>query len=111
MTSFVQNLSFMNSLRAKVNITVFVIFLFVLVLVTSFAVTHERERLMEAAEKQVKELTTVYFDSLNTMMLTGTMKDRTILRNKMRARREVVEARVIRGQPVIEQFGPGFPEE
>jgi methyl-accepting chemotaxis protein len=111
MASFVQNLSFMNSLRAKVNITVFVIFLFVLVLVTSFAVTHERERLMEAAEKQVKELTTVYFDSLNTMMLTGTMDERTILRNKMLARKEVVDARVIRGQPVIGQFGTGFPEE
>jgi methyl-accepting chemotaxis protein len=111
MASFVQNLSFINSLRAKVNITVFVIFLFVLVLVTSFAVTHERERLMEAAEKQVKELTTVYFDSLNTMMLTGTMDDRTILRDKMLARKEVVEARVIRGQPVIGQFGTGFPEE
>ncbi|WP_455212104.1 methyl-accepting chemotaxis protein [Kaarinaea lacus] len=111
MASFVQSLSFMSSLRAKVNITVFVIFLFVLGLVTSFAMTHERERLMEAAEKQVKELTTVYFDSLNTMMLTGTMKERTILRNKMLARKEVVDARVIRGQPVIGQYGLGFPEE
>jgi methyl-accepting chemotaxis protein len=111
MAGFAQNLTSMNSLRAKVNITVFVIFLLVLGLVTSFAVFHERERLMEAAENQVKELTTVYFDSLNTMMLTGTMDQRTILRNKMLAREEVVDARVIRGQPVVGQFGPGFPEE
>lgn len=112
MAGYVQKLTLIkNSLRAKVNITVFVIFLLVLVLVTSFAVTHEKERLMEAAENQVKELTTVYFDALNTLMLTGTMDQRAIWRNKMLARQEVVDARVIRGQPVAGQFGPGYPEE
>ncbi|MGD8573281.1 MAG: HAMP domain-containing protein, partial [Gammaproteobacteria bacterium] len=111
MAGFAQNLTFMNSLRAKVNITVFVIFLLVLALVTTFAVTHEHQRLLEAAEIQVKELTTVYFDSLNMLMLIGAMDQRTILRDKMQYRKEVVEARVIRGQPVARQFGPGFPEE
>ena len=105
--------SFVNhlSLRAKVNITVGVTFLIVLLFVTTFAVIHERDRLMEAAENQVKEITTLYFDSLNTMMLTGTMDQRSIWRNKMLAIKEVVEVRVVRGQPVIGQFGPGYPEE
>ena len=106
-------LSFLNhlSLRAKVNMAVGITFLMVLTFVTTFAVTEEKQRLMEAAEKQVKEITTLYFDSLNTMMLTGTMDQRSILRNKMLARKEVTDARVIRGQPVRGQFGPGFPEE
>jgi len=106
-------LSFLNhlSLRAKVNMTVGITFLLVLVFVTSFAVSEEKQRLMEAAEKQVTEITTLYFDSLNTMMLTGTMDQRSILRNKMLARKEVTDARVIRGEPVRGQFGPGFPEE
>ena len=113
MTNFVPSVAFIDhlSLRAKVNITVGVTFLIVLLFVTSFAVIHERDRLMEAAENQVKEITTLYFDSLNTMMLTGTMDQRSILRNKMLARKEVVEARVVRGQPVIGQFGPGYPDE
>ena len=113
MTNFANSESFVNhlSLRAKVNITVGVTFVIVLVFVTTFAVIHERERLTEAAENQVKEITTLYFDSLNTMMLTGTMDQRSILRNKMLARKEVVEARVVRGQPVVGQFGPGYPEE
>jgi methyl-accepting chemotaxis protein len=108
-----EQLSFLNhlSLRAKVNMAVGLTFLMVLVFVTSFAVSEEKERLMEAAEKQVTEITTLYFDSLNTMMLTGTMDQRSILRNKMLARKEVTDARVIRGQPVRGQFGPGFPEE
>lgn len=99
------------SLRGKVNLTVGVIFSLVLVLVTTSAVTHERERLMEVAEHQVKEMTTLYFDSLNTMMLTGTMDQRAILRNKMLARKEILEARVIRGEPVSGQFGPGYADE
>ncbi len=99
------------SLRTKVNLTIGLVFLMMLILVTMTAVTHERERLMEGAEYQVKEMTTLYFDSLNTMMLTGTMDQRSILRNKMLARKEILEARVIRGQPVIAQFGPGTPDE
>jgi methyl-accepting chemotaxis protein len=108
-----KNPSFISrlSLRAKVNLTVAIIFSLVLILITSFAVIHERDRLMEVAEHQVKEMTTLYFDSLNTMMLTGTMDQRRILRNKMLARKEVLEARVIRGAPVTSQFGPGYPEE
>jgi methyl-accepting chemotaxis protein len=99
------------SLRTKVNLAVGVVFLVVLVLVTTSAVTHERKKLMEVAEHQVKEMTTLYFDSLNTMMLTGTMDQRGILRNKMLARKQILEARVIRGQPVAAQFGPGYAEE
>jgi methyl-accepting chemotaxis protein len=99
------------SLRTKINLTVGLVFLVVLVLVTTSAVTHEREKLMEVAESQVKEMTTLYFDSLNTMMLTGTMDQRSILRNKMLARKQILEARVIRGQPVAAQFGPGYADE
>jgi methyl-accepting chemotaxis protein len=99
------------SLRAKVNLFIVTIFILVLSLVTTFAVIHERDRLMEFAEQQVKEMTTLYFDSLNTMMLTGTMDQRSILRNKMLARKGIIVARVIRGQPVIGQYGPGYAEE
>ena len=113
MTTLANNSSFMShlSLKAKVNLTVGLIFTLVLFMVTFFAVTQEKSRLMEASENKVKELTTLYFDSLNTMMLTGTMDQRSILRNKMLARKEVVDARVVRGQPVRGQFGPGYAEE
>ncbi len=99
------------SLRVKVNLTIVSIFLLVLALVTTFAVIHERDRLMDFAERQATEMTTLYFDSLNTMMLTGTMDQRSILRHKMLARDEIIEARVIRGQPVIGQYGPGYSDE
>jgi len=99
------------SLRAKVNLTVGLIFLFVITLVTTYTVIRENDRLLELAEQQTKDLTTLYFDSLNTMMLTGTMDQRDILRKKMLARPEVIDARVIRGEPVKQQFGPGHADE
>jgi len=105
--SFIKRLS----IRAKINLAVGSIFSMLLILVTSYEVNHERERLMYMAQYEVKETTTFYFDSLNTMMLTGTMDQRNILRNKMLARKAIVEARVIRGQPVIDQYGPGNEEE
>ncbi|MCF6212214.1 MAG: methyl-accepting chemotaxis protein [Gammaproteobacteria bacterium] len=105
--SFIKRLS----IRAKINLALGSIFSLLLVLVTSNEVNHERERLMDRAEYEVKETTTFYFDSLNTMMLTGTMDQRNILRNKILARETIVEARVIRGQPVIDQYGAGSEEE
>ena len=99
------------SLRSKVNLTVGLSFLLVMTLVTIYNARRENARLTEFAEEQTKDLTTFYFDSLNTMMLTGTMDQRTILRKKVLARPEVVDARVVRGEPVKQQFGPGYPEE
>lgn len=99
------------SLRGKVNVTVAVSFLLVIILVTTYTVRRENERLTDFMEEQTKDLTTFYFDSLNTMMLTGTMDQRSILRKKVLNRRGVIDARVVRGEPVRQQFGPGYPEE
>lgn len=106
-SSFTKHLS----IRAKVNMAVGGVFSLLLIIVTSYEVHHERERLMEMAEYEVEEAADFYFDSLNTMMLTDSMNQRGILRNKMLARPDIVEARIIRGQPVADQFGPGNEDE
>lgn len=113
MTSLTQQLFQLNNwtIRAKVNLTVGMIFLIVITLVTTYTVIRENDRLLEIAEQQTKDLTTLYFDSLNTMMLTGTMDQRAILRKKILARPEVIDARVLRGEPVKQQFGPGLATE
>ena len=105
--------SFINSLsiRIKLNLTIAAIFIIVVCVVTAMHLKHEQEAMMELAKEQVTDLTTWYFDSLNTMMLTGTMKDCGILRKKLLARSNVTQARVIRGQPVTQQYGPGLTEK
>lgn len=99
------------SLRAKVNAIVGAVFCLMLVLITAAGVTHERKHMMETVERQVKEMTIYYFDSLNTMMLTGTMDQRGILRDKLVAREEILGARALRGEAVVAQFGPGSSDE
>lgn len=99
------------SVRTKINITVALIFISVVGSVTIYSGLRQKQAILELAEEQVKDMSTLYFDSLNTMMLTGTMDQRDILRQKMLRRNNIIEARVVRGLPVKGQFGQGFPEE
>jgi len=99
------------SIRIKLNLMVAFIFFIVIGVATTASVQRERSFMLGVAEEEVRDFTTWYFDSLNTMMLTGTMSQRTILREKSLARPRVVEVRVVRGDPVSRQFGPGLPEE
>ncbi len=99
------------TLRTKINLSVALIFGLVIIAVTALNVTREQDRMMTMFEEQAKDLTTLYFDSLNTMMLTGTMDQRTIFRKKMLSREDVIEARVIRGEAVSAQFGSGDDNE
>lgn len=99
------------SIPAKINLVVGIIFLLVIVTVTGFVFVQDRERALEVAKERTQDMTTLYFDGLNTMMLTGTMANRKILQDKMARRPGVLEARVVRGEPVKQQFGPGFDHE
>jgi len=99
------------SIPAKINVVVGVVFLIVILAVTFFVFTQDKSHVLEQAKERTSDMSTLYFDSLNTMMLTGTMGQRKILQDKMLRRPGVLEARVIRGEPVKQQFGPGFEYE
>lgn len=98
-------------LLVKINLVIALTFLVVIGSVTVFTGERGKERALHVAQEQARDAATFYFDSLNTMMLTGTMDQRTVLRNKILRRPHIKAARVIRGQPVKQQFGPGYPEE
>ena len=99
------------SVSTKVNLAL----LFAFVLLMGASITHrvysERALVEQVVEQQTKDTADSYFDSINTMMLTGTMGQRRLLRDKLLARPGVTEARIIRGDAVKALFGKGFPEE
>ena len=99
------------SIPTKINFTVGIGFVLVIMIVSSYIFYQDRARFLDLAIERATDLTTLYFDSLNTMMLTGTMSERKILQDKMMRRPHVLDIRVIRGQPVKQQFGPGFDFE
>ncbi|MCF6355610.1 MAG: methyl-accepting chemotaxis protein [Candidatus Polarisedimenticolaceae bacterium] len=103
--------AFLSSVRAKIYVTVTIIFLAVISIVTVYSTIKERDRTLNMAEQHVQSMVNFYFDSLNTMMLTNTMKQRSILRQKILKQPGIVEARVVRGQPVIAQYGEGNADE
>lgn len=99
------------AIPTKINLIVGVVFLMVITIVTGYIFIQDREMVLAQAKDRTEDMTTLYFDSLNTMMLTGTMGQRKILQDKMLRRPQILEARVIRGEPVKQQFGPGFDYE
>ncbi len=113
MLSLINRIPMLNRLPvlAKVNLTIAVIFLLVVGSVTFYSGTSEKARILDLAKNHTKDMTNSYFDALNTLMLTGTMSQRDILRKKALRRHGVLDARVVRGDPVNNQFGPGRAEE
>ncbi len=99
------------SVRTKINVIITLIFVSVVILVTLFTMQRTEERVLGLVTDHTKSITDFYFDSLNTMMLTDTMDQRSILREKILKDPDVLEARVVRGQSVMNQHGPGLPEE
>ncbi len=99
------------SVPAKLGIMVTMVFLVTVIVITSYFAHNEKQRMLSMAESHAKEITHFYFDSLNTMMLTGTMEQRDILRKKILQRPGVIDARVLRAESVSKQYGPGLPSE
>ncbi|MCE9688051.1 methyl-accepting chemotaxis protein [Shewanella sp. AS16] len=65
----------------------------------------------ETVENNIRLLADNYFDSINTMMLTGTMANRNIFSDKIRSQANIEDAHIIRGQRVQQVYGPGNPNE
>ena len=63
------------------------------------------------AKQNLESLALNYFDSVNTMMLTGTVLNRQIIQEKIQTQDNIVEARIIRSPALIDTFGAGNPDQ
>jgi len=99
------------SVQAKINLALLVVFALVLSASLFYAAITEKRLVLQVVEQQTKDAADSYFDSINTMMLTGTMAQRDVLRNKILARPGVIDARIIRGESVSSVFGPGYAHQ
>ncbi|MBQ4847208.1 MULTISPECIES: methyl-accepting chemotaxis protein [Pseudoalteromonas] len=70
--------------------------------------SHQQQTLaQDTVENNIRLLADNYFDSINTMMLTGTMANREILSNKLRDHPNIEDAHIIRSAKVNKLYGPG----
>ena len=95
------------SVSAKLNLTLLVIFALITGVAVTYSALSERDLVEQVVKRQTRAAADSYFDSLNTMMLTGTIGQREILRQKLLARPNVLEARVVRGEKINEVYGAG----
>jgi len=88
------------SVQAKINLSLVLIFALVLSVSLLHGASSEKDLVLQVVEQQTKDAADSYFDSLNTMMITGTMAQREVLRNKLLSRPGVLDARIVRGEPI-----------
>jgi methyl-accepting chemotaxis protein len=117
-------LAFVNALDIRVKpssqtssvttrILGFTALLFLVLLAASLVHSHFSEKKLAEAfsAKQTKAIADSYFDGLNKLMLTGGMAERGELHKQIASLPDVLEARVIRGEGINRQYGPGLADE
>ena len=95
------------TVRGKIYRMLAVLFAVMLVFTSGYLAYSQRVLVEHLVEHQTTDLAESYFDNINTLMLTGGMANRDIPRNKLLARPEVLDARIIRGDAVVRLYGPG----
>ncbi|WP_085299382.1 methyl-accepting chemotaxis protein [Cognaticolwellia mytili] len=99
------------SLAKKINI-ILVLFAIIFLSTTVIFFWFDEKSLSEKFVKNnLENLALNYFDSINTMMITGTAANRKIAQQKALSQEEIVEARIIRAPALIKTFGKGFDDQ
>lgn len=95
----------------KLLFTLFTVFTVVLIASLSFESRQQKQLLESVISEQTLDKAGNYFDSLNMMMLTGTMSQRETLREKVLSHNGIESVRVIRSPAITNIFGPGFDNQ
>lgn len=99
------------SIQNKIVLAMVVISLLILVTVIGFSQHLQTQLVDNVVSSQVRDSADSYFDSINILMLTGTIQNREMLQKELLARPGVVEARIIRSPALIKTFGAGNADQ
>jgi len=93
------------------NLAVFFAFTAIIIASSMISYEEEKSRVLSLSTKHLTVMNGNYFDSLNTLMLSGAMDERQTLREKLLSVDSIEDIRVIRGDGVKAQYGEGDPDE
>ena len=99
------------SLAKKINLSLVLIALVFLSTTVIFFYMDEKKLAERFVERNIESIALNYFDSVNTMMLTGTVANRKLIQDKILSQDDIVEARIIRAPALIDLFGKGFDDQ
>ncbi len=86
------------SVGLKIIVPLGFIFLVAMSLSNWFYTSNQTRQSQQSVIKQMQGTATNYFDSLNTMMLTGTISTKKILHDKILSNKNIIELRVLHGE-------------
>lgn len=103
----------MKSLSIQSKIFFLLVLAAILALIASMITSSNQQESLaeETIESNIRLLADNYFDSINTMMLTGTMANRGILSTKLKDEPNIRDARIIRSEKVTTMYGAGFDDQ
>lgn len=99
------------NIQLKILIPLVIIFSLMSGLVIYINHGNQQEFVERFIEEQALQTASQYFDSVNAMMITGTMENREILRTKLMENKDIEDVRIVRGDKVKEMYGDGFAYE
>ena len=99
------------SIRSKIHFVLGAIFLSVLIVVVSIAVSAEKELSREMIEEKLQDTATSYLDTLNMLMVSGAIGNRELVRTKLLSDKNILDARVMRAPIVDKYYNRGFDHE
>ncbi|MFH0260598.1 methyl-accepting chemotaxis protein [Vibrio mediterranei] len=95
----------------KLLIALILVFGTVVIISTTYQYNQQRDLIYSVLSEQLHDKASNYFDSLNMMMLTGTMAQKETLRNKALAQENIENVRVLRGDAVSKLYGQGLENQ
>ncbi|WP_325892473.1 methyl-accepting chemotaxis protein [Grimontia sp. NTOU-MAR1] len=96
-------------IAAKILFALLGIFSVVLAVSLIYQNNQQKTFVTDIVGEQTLDKASNYFDSLNMMMLTGTIHQKEALRNKVLEQNGIEDARVVRAEGITKVFGPGNP--
>ena len=99
------------SIQHKVYFALGSIFLLVLIVVISVAVSAERKLSSDMVHSQLRDKASGYLDTMNMLMISGAISNRELVRTKLLSDNNIVEARMLRSPKIDAMYGKGYEHE
>ena len=99
------------SIQKKVYFALGSIFLLVMIVVVSVAVSSEEKLAHDMVHSQLEDKASGYLDTMNILMISGAMGNREAVRDKIKSDNSITEARMLRAPKVDALYGKGFDHE
>ncbi|TDE23732.1 methyl-accepting chemotaxis protein [Vibrio owensii] len=96
-----------STITFKLLLALIAVFTCVLAVSTGYQYYQQKTLINDVLSEQLHDKASNYFDSLNMMMLTGTMSQKETLRQKALAQEGIEQVRVLRAETVSKFYGPG----